>query len=469
MRSVPAEGSGLRGNVTGPETTRDPEIQFAKSGDVHIAYQVVGDGPVDLVWIADWLWNLELQWEQPIVARFLERLASFSRLLLFDKRGSGLSDRTVDPDLFTLEVRIDDVRAVMDAARSEQAYVLGAGDDGASIAAVFGATVPERTPWRCCSGPARKASSPTTTRWGTTPVPPTSGPARRRPSGDRTPTVAGGSGASRRPSRTTRTSSGGTRGCSGRPRVRGPSPRSSGNRRARSARDAFGDPRSDPRAPPDRRPGYPSRGRARSGRADPRCPVRGAPWRRCPPVGGRSGRAAGRGRGLRDRLEAVRRRRRALATVLFTDIVGSTEKAAELGDAPWKDLLAEHDVVVRRALAGHRGTEIDRTGDGFLVTFDGPARAVRCARDIAEEVGRLGIEIRAGCHTGEIELVDGGIRGIAVHIAARVMALAGPSEVLVSSTVRDLVGGSGLSFEERGTHELKGVPGEWRLFAAVPM
>ena len=148
MRSVPAEGSGLRGNVTGPETTRvTPEIQFAKSGDVHIAYQVVGDGPVDLVWIADWLWNLELQWEQPIVARFLERLASFSRLLLFDKRGSGLSDRTVDPDLFTLEVRIDDVRAVMDAARSEQAYVLGAGDDGASIAAVFGATVLERTPW----------------------------------------------------------------------------------------------------------------------------------------------------------------------------------------------------------------------------------------------------------------------------------------------------------------------------------
>ena len=125
--------------------------------------------------------------------------------------------------------------------------------------------------------------------------------------------------------------------------------------------------------------------------------------------------------------------------------------------------------MVRRALAGHRGTEIDRTGDGFLVTFDGPARAVRCARDIAEEVRRLGIEVRAGCHTGEIELVDGGIRGIAVHIAARVMALAGASEVLVSSTVRDLVGGSGLSFEERGTHELKGVPGEWRLFAAVPM
>ena len=460
----------MRGNVTGPETTRvTPEIQFAKSGDVHIAYQVVGDGPVDLVWIADWLWNLELQWEQPIVARFLERLASFSRLLLFDKRGSGLSDRTVDPDLFTLEVRIDDVRAVMDAARSEQAYVLGAGDDGASIAAVFGATVPERTRGLLLFGSRAKGiksddyplgydpsapdvwASETETFWG-------SDAYGRRWLRSLAPSVAHDENVVRWYSRMLRqTASPGTE---------------SAFERATVALDLRGmlsaihvptlvlHRTGDPDIPLEA-------GRDLAER------IPGARFVALP--GGDALPWAGDQDALLDEVEAfVTGSRpsggddRALATVLFTDIVGSTEKAAELGDAPWKDLLAEHDVVVRRALAGHRGTEIDRTGDGFLVTFDGPARAVRCARDIAEEVGRLGIEIRAGCHTGEIELVDGGIRGIAVHIAARVMALAGPSEVLVSSTVRDLVGGSGLSFEERGTHELKGVPGEWRLFAAVP-
>ena len=159
---------------------------------------------------------------------------------------------------------------------------------------------------------------------------------------------------------------------------------------------------------------------------------------------------------------------RVLSTVLFTDLVGSTTKAAELGDAAWKDLLAEHDTLVRHELDRHPGTEIDHTGDGFLATFDGPARAVRCARDIVARVRDLGLEVRAGCHTGEIEMVDGNVRGLAVHTGARVMALAGPSEVFVSSTVRDLVGGSGLTFEDRGMHELKGVPGEWHLFLATP-
>ena len=151
---------------------------------------------------------------------------------------------------------------------------------------------------------------------------------------------------------------------------------------------------------------------------------------------------------------------RVLSTILFTDIVGSTEKASTLGDAAWKDLVADHDAVVREAMGRHRGKEVDRTGDGFLATFDGPARAVRCALEVASAVRGLGIEIRAGCHTGEIETTQGTIRGIAVHIAARVMAAAGPSEVLVSSTVKDLVGGSGLAFEDRGTYELKGVPSE---------
>lgn len=446
-----------------------PEIHFAKSGDVHIAYQVVGDGPVDLVWIPDWLWNLELQWEQPIVARFLERLASFSRLLLFDKRGSGLSDRTVDPDLFTLEVRIDDVRAVMDAARSEQAFVLGAGDDGASIAAVFGATVPERTRGLLLFGSRAKGfksndypfgydpsaadvwASETETFWG-------SDAYGRRWLRSLAPSVAHDENVVRWYSRMLRqTASPGTEAAFERATVL---------LDLRGILSAIHVPTlvlhrtGDPDIPIEA--GRDLAERIPGARFVELPGVDALPW-------------AGDQDALLDEVEAfVTGSRpmagvdRVLSTILFTDIVGSTEKAATLGDAAWKDLVAEHDVVVRRALERHRGTEVDRTGDGFLATFDGPARAVRCARDIAEEVQGLGIEVRAGCHTGEIELVDGGVRGIAVHIGARVMALAQPSEVLVSSTVKDLVGGSGLSFEERGTHELKGVPGEWHLFAAVP-
>lgn len=446
-----------------------PEIQFAKSGDVHIAYQVVGDGPVDLVWIPDWLWNLELQWDQPIVARFLERLASFSRLMLFDKRGSGLSDRTVDPDLFTLEVRIDDVRAVMDAARSEQAFVLGAGDDGASIAAVFGATVPERTRGLLLFGSRAKGikaddypfgydpsasdvwASETETFWG-------SDAYGRRWLRSLAPSVAHDENVVRWYSRMLRqTASPGTEAAFERATV---------SLDLRGILSAIHVPTlvlhrtGDPDIPIEA--GRDLAERIPGARFVELPGVDALPW-------------AGDQDALLDEVEAfVTGSRpmagvdRVLSTILFTDIVGSTEKATTLGDAAWKDLVADHDTVVRRALERHRGTEVDRTGDGFLATFDGPARAVRCARDIAEEVQGLGIEVRAGCHTGEIELVNGGVRGIAVHIGARVMALAEPSEVFVSSTVKDLVGGSGLSFQERGTHALKGVPGEWHLFAAVP-
>jgi class 3 adenylate cyclase len=445
-----------------------PEIQFAKSGDVHIAYQVVGDGPVDLVWIPDWLWNLELQWEQPIVARFLERLASFSRLLLFDKRGSGLSDRTVDPDLFTLEVRIDDVRAVMDAARSEQAFVLGAGDDGASIAAVFGATVPERTRGLLLFGSRAKGiksddypfgydpsasdvwASETQTFWG-------SDAYGRRWLRSLAPSVAHDEDVVRWYARMLRqTASPGTEAAFERATV---------SLDLRGILSAIHVP-----TLVLHRTGDPDIG-VEGGR-DLAERIPGARFVELPGVDALPW--AGDQDALLDEVEAfVTGSRpspaadRVLSTILFTDIVGSTAKAAALGDAAWKELLGEHDSVVRRALSKHRGTEVDRTGDGFLATFDGPARAVRCAREIADDVHDLGIEIRAGCHTGEIELADDGIRGIAVHIAARVMAAAGTSEVFVSSTVKDLVGGSGLSFEERGTHTLKGVPGEWRLFAAI--
>jgi class 3 adenylate cyclase len=168
--------------------------------------------------------------------------------------------------------------------------------------------------------------------------------------------------------------------------------------------------------------------------------------------------------GVRPGIEADR----VLATVLFTDIVGSTERAAELGDRRWSELLGRHDQVVRKELDRHRGREVETAGDGFLATFDGPARGIRCARAICEEARALGLEVRAGLHTGEVELVEESLRGIAVHIAARVAASAGPGEVLVSSTVKDLVAGSGIEFEDRGAHALKGVPEEWGLYRALP-
>lgn len=436
---------------------------------MHIAYQVVGDGPVDLVYIPDWLSNLELQWDEPIHARFLERLASFSRLLLFDKRGMGLSDRTVDLDLFTLEVRIDDVRAVMDAVRSERAFILGAGDDGGSIAAMFGATHGNRTHGLILyetramgiktddyaygydpSGPAVWASE-TESFWA-------SDAYARRWLSVLAPSVANDDRVLRWYSRLIRQSSS--------PGTELAFERTTATLDIREVLPAIhvptlvlhrtGDLDISVEAGRDLAERIPGARFVELAGDD------ALPW-------------AGDQDALLDEVEAfVTGSRpsagadRVLSTILFTDIVGSTEKAAEVGDAAWKHLLAKHDDVVRTALARHRGTEVDRTGDGFLATFDGPARAVRCAREIVDDVRALGIEIRAGCHTGEIEYVDDGIRGIAVHIGARVMAVAGPSEVLVSSTVKDLVGGSGLSFEERGIHTLKGVPGEWQLFAAIP-
>jgi class 3 adenylate cyclase len=426
----------------------------------------VGEGPVDIVWIPDWLSNLELQWEEPAVARFLERLASFSRLLLFDKRGSGLSDRTVDLDLFTLEIRIDDVRAVMDSAHSEKAIVFGHGDDGASIAAVFAATDPDRTRGLILYGTRAKglrtddypygyaASAPdvwaseTVGFWGTDAY-------ARRWLRALAPSVAHDDRIVRWYSRLLRQSSS--------PGTEGAFERATATLDLRGMLSAIHVPTlilhrsGDTDVPVEG--GRDLAERIAGSRFVELPGIDSLPW-------------AGDQEPLLDEVEAfVTGSRpsqdvdRILATVLFTDIVASTEKAAELGDSAWKDLLAEHDELVRRELARFRGREIDRSGDGFLATFDGPARAVRCASSITDAVRAIGLEVRAGCHTGEIELVDGQVRGIAVHIGARVAAIAGPSEVVVSSTVRDLVGGSGLVFEERGTHELKGVPDVWHLFA----
>jgi class 3 adenylate cyclase len=445
-----------------------PEIRFAKSGDVHIAYQVVGDGPVDLVFINDWIWNLELQWENPLCVRFLEQLSTFSRLLLFDKRGNGLSDRTVDLDLFTLEVRMDDVRAVMDAAGSEQAILFGYGDDGAPLASVFAAADPDRTralilyearakvlsapdyPWGYESSAIDVWGAERESFWGTDAY-------ARRWLRMLAPSVANDDGIVRWYSRLLRQSA------------------SPGTEAAFSRWMAAVDLRGMLSAIH-----VPTLVLHRTGDNDA-------------PVGG--------GRDLADRIAGARfvelpgidsfpwagdrepllaevaafatgsqtthDSHRVLATVLFTDIVGSTERAVELGDARWKELLAAHDDKAKAEIDRFRGRLVNTTGDGLLATFDGPARAVRCAEAIVQAIRPLGLDVRAGCHTGEVELSGDDIRGIAVHIGARVAALAGPGRVLVSQTVKDLVAGSGLVFQDAGEHDLKGVPDRWRLYRVV--
>ena len=445
-----------------------PEIRFAKSDDVHIAYQVVGDGPVDLVFIYDWIWNLELQWENPLCVRFLERLSSFSRLLLFDKRGSGLSDRTVDLDLFTLEVRMDDVRAVMEAAASEQAILFGYGDDGASLAAVFAAANPDRTralmlygarakvmkapdyPWGYELSALDVWGAERESFWGTDAY-------ARRWLRELAPSVANDDRVIRWYSRLLRHSAS--------PGTDAAYSRLMGTLDLRGMLSAIHVPTLVLHRTGDR--DVPIEG----GR-DLADRIAGARFVELP--GTDSFPWAGDQEPLLAEVEAFVTGSRAkeeadrvLATVLFTDIVGSTEKAAELGDARWKELLAAHDEKAKAEIERFRGRYVNTTGDGLVATFDGPARAVRCAGAIVEAVMPLGLEIRAGCHTGEIELEGDDVRGIAVHIGAHVGALAVPGEVMVSSTVKDLVAGSGIVFEDAGERELKGVPDVWRLFRVI--
>ena len=445
-----------------------PEIRFAKSGDVHIAYQVVGDGPVDLVLINDWIWNLELQWENPLCVRFLERLSSVSRLLLFDKRGNGLSDRTVDIDLFTLEVRMDDVRAVMEAAASEQAILFGFGEDGASIAAVFAAANTDRTralilygarakslkapdyPWGYELSATDVWTAERESFWGTDAY-------ARRWLRELAPSVANDDRVIRWYSRLLRHSAS--------PGTDAAYSRLMGTLDLRGMLSAIHVPTLVLHRTGDR--DVPIEG----GR-DLADRIAGARFVELP--GTDSFPWAGDQEPLLAEVEAFVTGSRAkeeadrvLATVLFTDIVGSTEKAAELGDARWKELLAAHDEKAKAEIERFRGRYVNTTGDGLVATFDGPARAVRCAGAIVEAVMPLGLEIRAGCHTGEIELEGDDVRGIAVHIGARVGALAVPGEVMVSSTVKDLVAGSGIVFEDAGERELKGVPDVWRLFRVI--
>jgi len=442
-----------------------PETRYAKSGDLNIAYQVSGDGPFDLVFIPGYVTHLELHWEIPSFVPVLEKLGSFSRLIRFDKRGTGMSDRVSGAP--TLEARMDDVRAVMDAVGSERAAFYGL-SEGAAMALLFAATYPDRTAALVVRSAYPRRMWAPDYPWG-----------RTEEEYEREVAMA--------------------------LEVFGPRERALASVKTLGQFDQFeaesflrllrygSSPGSlealhrmnreiDVRhvLPAVRVPTL-----ILHGSADILVPLEVAeyiasriPTARVVEVPG-AGHLAFGNSALDTAAELERflteaweggawqeaEPERVLATVLFTDIVGSTAKAVALGDRGWRELLEQHHRLIRRELIRYRGAELDVAGDGFFARFDGPARAVRCASAITEGVRELGLELRAGLHTGECELLDGKVGGIAVHIGARVAKEAAPGEVLVSSTVKDLVAGSGLQFEDRGATGLKGVPGEWRLYA----
>ncbi len=437
-----------------------PETRYAKSGDIHIAYQVTGDGPFDLVLVPGFVSHLEYAWEEPRGARFLRRLASFSRLIRFDKRGTGLSDRM--SAIPTLELRMDDVRAVMDAVGSRRAALLGV-SEGGPMSLLFAATYPQRTSALVLYGSyARRAWAPDhpfgirhedmerelermEQGWGrpgtvTDIRAPGADEAYRRWGADYL-RLAASPGAAIAVMRMNMEID--VRHVL--PAIRVPTlVLHRTDERVTSVEQARYLAAHIPGAELVEFPG-----------------VDHTPWI------GDSDAILDKLQGFLTRIRDAAEHDRVLTTILLVDIVRATERAAELGDRRWRLLLDQYYGVVRRELVRFRGRELDTAGDGFFAAFDGPARGIRCASAVREAVTALTLGIRAGLHTGECEIVGEKLAGIAVHIGARVAAEAAPGEVLVSSTVRDLVAGSGIEFESRGVHSLKGVPGAWSLFAVA--
>lgn len=436
------------------------ETRYAHSGDVNVAYRVVGSGPFDLVFVPGFVSNVELDWEDPQRAAFLTRLSEFSRLITLDKRGTGLSDRV--PGAPSLETRMDDIKAVMDAAESERAALFGLADGGC-LAALFAATYPEQTaalvlyatlprytrspsfPWAPAREEAERGIEALERRWGTRDL------AIEQLQG------LDGEAADRLAALMRHSASPGAAAALARMNL------------DIDVTHVLGAVRVPTLVL--HRSGHPFDVRGGRFLAD-RIPfarfveLEGSEV--FPYLGDTERLLAEIERFLTGLWQtaawAEPERERVLTTVLFTDIAGSTKMAAALGDARWRELLEQHHALIRGWLHRFRGRELDTAGDGFFASFDGPARAIRCACAITENVRELGIEVRAGLHTGECETVEGKVSGIAVHIGARVAAHAAPGEVLVSNTVKDLVAGSGIAFSERGVAELKGVPGEWKLF-----
>ena len=442
-----------------------PETRYARSGDVSIAYQVVGDGPFDLVYVPGAVSNVELIWEDPARAAFFGRLASFSRLILFDKRGTGLSDRV--SGIANLETRMDDVRAVMDAASSQRAVLVGA-SEGGPMSALFAATYPERTVALVLYGSMPRFTWAPDFPWGE-PL-----DEYRRDGED----WARGWGSLEGAAEVLR---------SQKPDATEEEIRQQASHQRLSASPGAIEMLQRMNEEIDVRGVLPTI-RVPTlvlHRLEDHIPIEAARWMATQIPGARFVELSGGphfpyygdAASVLDEIQAFAvgiseerpweeaEQDRVLATVLFTDIVGATEHAAELGDRAWRQLLEQHHQLVRQQLVRFRGHEVDTAGDGFFASFDGPARAIRCACAIVETMPQVGLDVRAGLHTGECELADGKVAGIAVHTGARVAANAQPGEVLVSSTVKDLVAGSGITFQDRGLHELKGIPGEWRLYA----
>jgi len=436
-----------------------PQTRYAKSGDVNIAYQVLGQGPPDLVLIPGWVSNIEIFWEEPAVVRFFTRLASFSRLILFDKRGTGLSDRVAE--MPNLETRMDDVRAVLDTVGSERAALFGYSEGGV-LCALFAATYPNRASALIMHGSYARLTSAPDYPWGLNEQERSAlvDQAVREwgaPIGIdmRAPSMATDERFRQWWARFLRLSAS--------PAAFATLSHMNAQMDIRQVLPAIRVPTLILHSVNDRN-----------------LDVRGSRYLAERIPGAKLVELSGPDHvpwlsdadivvdEVEEFLTGARHApepERVLATVMFTDIVGASERAAGLGDRRWHDLLDSHHALIRRQLNHFRGREIDTAGDGFLATFDGPARAVRCASTISDGVRSLGIEVRAGLHTGECEMMGDKLAGIAVHIGSRVAALARPGEVLVSSTVKDLVAGSGLSFQDRGIQSLKGIPGEWRLFA----